>query len=125
MFLNHVGIINRDEDQALRFYRDFLGLENTREILLAPEFSEQLFAVSREIRLLVFEKPGIKVEVFIADFEPARPNFAHFGIFLDNLSEVTEKARQSNVDLIVGTYKDKTVYFLKDFSGNLIEIKQM
>jgi hypothetical protein len=45
-------------------------------------------------------------------------------MMLDNLSEITEKAQWFHVDLIIGKHKDKTVYFLKDFSGNLIEIKQ-
>ncbi|MCF6156962.1 MAG: hypothetical protein E3K36_17395 [Candidatus Brocadia sp.] len=124
MELNHIGITNTNEEQALRFYRDFLGLEKTREILLDPELSEQLFSLSREIKVLVFEKIGIKIEVFISDFHHANPNFTHFGIMLDNFSEVTEKARRSNVDIIMGKHKDKIVYFLKDFSGNLIEIKQ-
>ena len=124
MELNHVGITNKTEKQALHFYQDFLGLEKTREILLAVELSEQLFSLSQEIKVLVFEKPGIKIEVFISDFQHAKPNFTHFGMMLDNFSEVTEKAQRSHVDLIIGKYKDKIVYFLKDFSGNLIEIKQ-
>jgi catechol 2,3-dioxygenase-like lactoylglutathione lyase family enzyme len=124
MELNHIGITNNSEDQALLFYRDFLGLEKTREILLPPELSEQLFYVSQEIKVLVFEKPGIKIEVFISDFQHANPNFTHFGLMLDNFSEVTEKAQRFHVDIIIGKHKDKTVYFLRDFSGNLIEIKQ-
>ncbi len=124
MELNHIGITNKSEEQALQFYQDFLGLEKTREILLAPELSEQLFSLSREIKVLVFEKPGIKIEVFISDFQHANPNFTHFGIMLDNFSVVTEKAQRSHVDLIIGKHKEKSVYFLKDFSGNLIEIKQ-
>ena len=124
MELNHIGITNKSEDQALQFYRDFLGLEKTKEILLPPELSEQLFSLSQEIKVLVFEKHGIKIEVFISDFQHANPNFTHFGIMLDNFSEVTEKAQRSHVDLIIGKHKEKTVYFFKDFSGNLIEIKQ-
>ncbi|MFO0792637.1 MAG: VOC family protein [Candidatus Brocadiaceae bacterium] len=124
MELNHIGITNKSEKQAIQFYQDFLGLEKTREILLVPELSEQLFSLSQEIKVLVFEKPGIKIEVFISDFQHAHPNFTHFGIMLDNFSEVTEKARRSQVDLIVGKHKEKSVYFLRDFSGNLIEIKQ-
>ncbi len=124
MELNHIGITNKSEEQALLFYRDFLGLEKTREILLAPELSEQLFSLSQQIKVLVFEKTGMKVEVFISDFHHANPNFTHFGIMLDNFSEVIEKARHFNVNIITGRHKDKTVYFLKDFSGNLIEIKQ-
>ncbi len=124
MELNHVGITNKTEKQALQFYQDFLGLEKTREILLPPELSGQLFSLFQEIKVLVFEKPGIKIEVFISDFQHANPNLTHFGLMLDNFSEVTEKAQRSHVDLIIGKHKDKIVYFLKDFSGNLIEIKQ-
>jgi len=124
MELNHVGITNKNEEQAIRFYQDFLGLEKTREILLPPELSEQLFSLSLEIKALVFEKPGLKVEVFISDFQHANPNFTHFGLMLDNFAEITEKAQRSHVELVLWKHKEKTVYFLKDFSGNLIEIKQ-
>lgn len=124
MELNHLGITNKSAEQAIQFYQDFLGLEKTREILLPLELSEQLFSLSQEIKVLVFEKPGIKIEVFISDFQHADPNLTHFGLMLDNFSEVTEKAQRSHVDLIIGKHKEKTVYFLKDFSGNLIEIKQ-
>ncbi|HHT9147160.1 MAG: VOC family protein [Candidatus Brocadiaceae bacterium] len=124
MELNHLGVTNKSAEQAIQFYQDFLGLEKTREILLPLELSEQLFSLSQEIKVLVFEKPGIKIEVFISAFQHANPNLTHFGLMLDNFSEVTEKAQRSHVDLIIGKHKDKTVYFLKDFSGNLIEIKQ-
>lgn len=124
MELNHIGITNKNEEEALRFYQDFLGLEKTREIILAPEFSGQLFSLFQEIKVLVFEKPGLKIEVFISDFQHASPNFTHFGLMLDNFAEVIEKAKRSHIDLIIGKHKEKTVYFLKDFSGNLIEIKQ-
>ncbi len=124
MQLNHIGIINKSEEQAIQFYKDFLGLEKTKEILLSPELSKQLFSLSQEVKVLVFETYGIKIEVFISDFQLANPNFTHFGIMLDNFSEITEKAKRSNVDIIIGKHKEKTVYFLKDFSGNLIEVKQ-
>ncbi|MBM4055580.1 MAG: hypothetical protein FJ264_13155 [Planctomycetes bacterium] len=124
MELNHVGIVNRNENQALKFYRDFLGIEKTREILLAPELSNQLFSVSQEIKILVFEKPGIKLEVFLLDFQHATPNIIHFGMMIDSYQELAEKAKRFNVEIIIGKHKEKTVYFLKDFSGNLIEIKQ-
>lgn len=124
MELNHIGVTNKSEKHAIEFYQDFLGLEKTKESILPPELSGQLFSLSREIKVLVFEKPGIKIEVFISDFQHGNPNFTHFGMMLDNFSEFTEKAQRSHVDLIIGKHKDKTVYFLKDFSGNLIEIKQ-
>ena len=74
MQLNHVGIINKNEEQVLKFYVDFLGLKKTREILLPLELSEQLFSVAKEIKVLVVENEGIKIEVFISDFQPENPN---------------------------------------------------
>ncbi len=124
MELNHVGIINKSEEQALKFYNEFLGLKKTKEMLLVQELSEQLFSVSKEIKVMVFENEGLKIEIFISDFQPENPNFTHFGIMVDSLPEITERARQFNADLIIGKHKDKTVYFLKDFSGNIIEVKQ-
>ena len=112
MQLNHVGIINKNEEQALKFYQDFLGLKKTREILLPPELSEQLFSTSKEIKVLVVEKWGDK------DLG------VHIAIMVDSLLEITEKAKQFNADVIIGKHKDKTVYFLKDFSGNLIAVEQ-
>ncbi len=124
MLLNHVGIINKSEEQAVRFYKEFLGFEKTREFNVPQELSEQLFHVSREIRILVFEKQDIKIEVFIfPEYKPPSPDFRQIGFMLDNLTEIIEKAPQVGVELITGKTKEKTVHFVKDFSGNLIEIK--
>ncbi len=125
MLLNHVGIINRDEDKALFFYQDFLGLNKTREFIVSPELSEQLFSVSREIKVLVFEKENIKIEVLIfPEFYHPSPNLNHIGFIVDDLEKFVENASGKGIQVITGSHQGKTVYFVKDFSGNLIEIKQ-
>ena len=125
MLLNHVGIINNSEEEAARFYRDFLGFEITRESVVPAGLSEQLFAVSRDIKMLVMEREGVKVEVFIfPEYKPSSPDVRHIGFLLDDFREIVEKAPQAGIELIIGKTKEKTVYFIKDFSGNLIEIKQ-
>ena len=125
MLLNHVGLTNKSEDDAVRFYRDFLGFELTRKSVVPAGLSEQLFSVSSDISMLVFEKAGIKIEVFISPaYTPPGPDINHIGFLLDNFPVILEKAPQAGVKLIIGKTKDKTVYFIRDFSGNLIEIKQ-
>ncbi len=125
MQLNHIGIINKSEEDAVRFYRDFLGFELTRKSVVPAELSEQLFSVPGDINMLVFEKDGIKIEVFIyPEYAPSGPDINHIGFLLDNFPEIADNAPQAGVKLIIGKTKDKTVYFIKDFSGNLIEIKQ-
>ncbi len=125
MVLSHVGIVNQSEEKAVRFYADFLGLEKTREFVLAAGLSEQIFSLSREIKVLVFESQGIKVEVFICpDCIPLSPGPRHIGLLVEDLAGVLEKAGRSGVEVIEGRAGEKTVYFLRDFSGNLIEIRQ-
>jgi methylmalonyl-CoA/ethylmalonyl-CoA epimerase len=124
MVLSHVGIVNESEEAAVRFYADFLGLEKTREFIVAAGLSVQLFSVSREIKVLVFERQGIKIEVFICpDCRPPSPDLRHIGFLVEDFPGILEKARRSGVEVIEGRSGEKIVYFLRDFSGNLIEIK--
>lgn len=123
MLLNHVGIINESEEKALRFYHGLLGFERTREFVVSPNLSDQLFSISQELKVLVFEREGIKIEVFIcSEYMQPFPDPRHIGFLLDDFYVIKEKAQQMGV-LIEGKTDEKTVYFLKDFSGNLIEIK--
>ena len=125
MNLNHIGIINRTSDEAIRFYRDFFGLEITKESVIPAALSVQLFNVSTDISVIVFEKNGTKIEVFIApDYKPATPDIIHSGFFVDEIKRVLEKAGRSGIEVIIGKTAEKTIYFLRDLSGNLIEVKQ-
>ncbi|RJR15863.1 MAG: VOC family protein [Nitrospiraceae bacterium] len=125
MQLNHIGLTNKSEEDAVRFYRDFLGFKLTRESVVPAVLSEQLFSVPADLPMLVFEKDGNKIEVFISPvYTLPSPDINHIGFLMDNFGEIVEKAPQSGVKLIFGKTKDKTVYFIRDFSGNMIEIKQ-
>jgi catechol 2,3-dioxygenase-like lactoylglutathione lyase family enzyme len=125
MDLNHVGIINRTGEEAIRFYRDFFGLEITRESVIPTALSVQIFGVSADIKVIVFERNGTKIEVFIApDYKPATPDIIHTGFFVDDITEVLKKAGRSGIEVITGRTEEKTVYFIRDLSGNLIEVKQ-
>jgi len=125
MLLNHVGVINTKREDAVRFYKDFLGFDLTREVSVSRDLSQQLFAVAMDIPMMVFEKDAVKIEVFIyPESKQPSPDIKHFGLLLENFSEVIEKAPGVGIELITGKTKDKTVYFIKDLSGNLIEVKQ-
>jgi methylmalonyl-CoA/ethylmalonyl-CoA epimerase len=126
MDLNHVGIINLNEEHAELFYGEVLGFQKTRDFNLPVELSEQLFDQSREIKILVFERDGVKLEVFICPEykQDLQPDFSHLGLYIDNLDELLKKSEQSGVEHIMGKTTGKIVHFIKDFSGNLIEIKQ-
>lgn len=125
MILNHVGIVNESAEMAERFYKGFLKFEKTREVVLSPELSGQLFDLPREIIVLVFERDGVKLEVFICpECKLPYPDLSHIGLYLDDLSATVEEAQKAGVQHIIGKTGEKTVHFIRDFHGNLIEIKQ-
>ena len=125
MHLNHVGIISNSRELAERFYHDFLGLTMTKEGVLPPALSEQIFSVSHAVTMLVYEKDGLKLEIFICpDCIQPSTDFRHIGLYVNDLSLVLAKAGEFGVQHITGHKDDRTIHFLKDFSDNLIEIKE-
>lgn len=125
MELDHVGVVNKDEEGAVRFYQGLLGLELIKESSVLPELALRLFSVDREIRMLVYGKEDFKVEVFILPgFAPPDPAVPHFCIRLPDLSAFLQKARDEDVKIVSAERGGRTVYFVEDFSGNRIEVKQ-
>ena len=124
MVLEHVGIMNVDEEGALRFYMGILGFEKIKESSVSPELASQLFSFDREIRMLVFGNERLKVEIFIvAGFTRPSPSVPHFCIQMPDLPGFLEKAKKAGVRVITAERGGRTVYFVEDFSGNRIEVK--
>jgi len=126
LLIDHVGIINKQEDEAVEFYQNLLGLEKIKESSVPPELSRQLFSLFQEIRMLVFVRGNLKIEVFlIPGFTPSSPNISHFCLQILHFPELVEKLKQAGTKVITGQHGGKTVYFAEDFSGNRIEIKPL
>jgi catechol 2,3-dioxygenase-like lactoylglutathione lyase family enzyme len=124
MVLDHVGIINADEDGAVRFYDGILGLEKIKESSVSPELARQLFGLDREIRMLVFGNEDLKVEIFIIPgFSLPLPSVPHFCLWVADLGALLEKAKREGVKVISAERSGRTVHFVEDFSGNRIELK--
>jgi catechol 2,3-dioxygenase-like lactoylglutathione lyase family enzyme len=125
MVLNHVGVVNSTAEEAERFYGDFFGMTLIKDYIVSPTLSDEIFAVPEGIRMMAFGMGEYKIEVFIhSHYRRESPAIAHFGLLVDNFDELLKRADEQGVALVVGSDKEKTVYFVKDFSGNMIEIKQ-
>lgn len=124
MVLDHVGIMNEDEDSAVRFYHDILGLEKIKNSSVSSELARQLFAVDREMKMLVYGKENLVVEIFIVPgFSRPDPSVPHFCLQVPDLAYLLEKAEKEGVRVISAERGGRTVHFVEDFSGNRIELK--
>ncbi len=125
MLLNHVALVNATEEQADKFYGEFLELKKSREYTVPAGLSLQLFNLRSDINAVVYEKDSIRFEIFIyPDVIPATSEIRHSALFVDNLSAFLDRAGRFQVEHIIGTIPEKTVHFIKDYSGNMIEVKQ-
>jgi len=125
MLLNHTGIVNASKEQTEKFYGDFLELEKSREYVVPAGLSEQLFKIKNDIQAVVYEKDNIRFEIFIyPDSVPASNEIRHTALFVDDLAAFLDRAVQFQVEHIIGKTSEKTVHFIKDYSGNMIEVKQ-
>ena len=126
LLVDHVGIVNKREEDATEFYQNLLGLEKVRESSVAPELSRQLFNLCQEIKMLVFGGEGVKIEVFIiSGYTPPIPPVSHFCLQIRHFSDILKRLNHSEAVMITGQHGSKTVYFTEDFSGNRIEIKPL
>jgi catechol 2,3-dioxygenase-like lactoylglutathione lyase family enzyme len=125
MVLDHVGVVNKDENGAVHFYRDLLGLEVIKESSVSSELGRKLFAVDAAIKMLVYGKDNLKVEVFVLPgFVPPSPAVPHFCVRVPDLCAFLEMAEAKGVKIISAERGGRTVHFVEDFSGNRIEVKQ-
>ncbi len=125
MVFDHVGIMNEDEDGAARFYRDILGLDKVRESSVTPELARQLFAIGREVKMVVYRKEDLTVEIFIVPgFSRPSPSVPHLCLQVTDLAALLEKVKREGAKVISAERGGRTVWFVEDFSGNRIELKQ-
>jgi catechol 2,3-dioxygenase-like lactoylglutathione lyase family enzyme len=126
MLLDHVGLVNRNKGEAVRFYHGLLGLDTIKESSVSPELGRKLFSVDCEMEMLVYGRENIKVEVFILPwFTPPLPAVPHFCIQVPDLPVFLDRAKRAGVKMVAAERGGRTVYFVEDFSGNRIEVKQM
>jgi catechol 2,3-dioxygenase-like lactoylglutathione lyase family enzyme len=86
MMVRHIGIVVRDLDRSLAFYRDLLGLEIVRQMDERGPFLDAILAMNgAKVRTVKLAAPGDGVQIELLAFsEPApqiadAPNLARVG----------------------------------------------
>ena len=126
MKLNHVALICSSEENADRFFKGILGLEKIKTSDLERALSEQLFGVDRESRILLYGNEAYRVEVFV-DTRSSGKNapFAHLCVEVKEREEFLGRCRKASLDIRRVQKGESHVVFIRDFDGNLFEIKEI
>ena len=124
MLLKHVGLACSTEDHADTFYRDLLGLTKSEPKTLPSDLSIAIFNLDAELQLINYTNENIHFEIFISDQIDTPPSrIAHQCLEVKNLPEFIDRCRNLGVEVAMIPKGEKTLTFIKDFDGNLFEIK--
>jgi catechol 2,3-dioxygenase-like lactoylglutathione lyase family enzyme len=123
--VRHYGLACRSEQTADRFYEKFLGLKKSEPKTVPAALGEAFFGLPRDLAVMSYAGDGVSFEVFIQEREPSAarsPN--HICLEVPNLETFLERCRSMDVPVIRAPRGEQWITFIRDFDGNLFEIKE-
>lgn len=126
MNIHHFAVVCGSIENADKFYGDILGLEKIKDTAISQDLSEKIFDIACESRLLLYSNPHFAVEVFvIAGGRKQNPSFEHFCLAVEDKQGFIEKCQAGGCDVNIIPKDDYFLTFIRDFDGNLFEIKEI
>jgi catechol 2,3-dioxygenase-like lactoylglutathione lyase family enzyme len=123
--LNHAALVCSSEQRADDFYEGVLGLRKIKSFLLSRELARQIFEIEGECQVLVYGDSLFTVEVFLATPAPGREtSFEHICVEVKNIEKFVNRCEAMQVEVNRVPKGDRFLTFVKDYDGNLFEIKE-
>ena len=121
--LNHIALQCSDSEKAKIFFTEILGLPLEKKFVVSKELSEIIFGIVKDVEVEVYSNNRVRFEVFIIQNEENH-GFEHVCVEIDNKKEFIERCKKYDLKTIIAEKNGKNLLFVKDFSGNLFEIKE-
>jgi len=121
--LNHVALQCNDKEKVETFFTEVLGLPIKKKFTVSRELSEAIFGIDESVDVEVYDNNETRFEIFITQTEEKR-GYEHVCIEIDSKKEFIDRCKQYGIEPMVITTGGKNLFFVKDFSGNLFEIKE-
>ena len=121
--LQHIAVEITDKSKATLFFSEILGLEKQKSSTLPSTLNRTIFGNEEEVEIEVWSDDRLSLEVFITG-KPVSPSYRHICLAVPDMAAFLEKCTRHKVPTITAKKGDKEIIFIKDFSGNLYEIKE-
>lgn len=125
MLLKHVALTCSSEEKSDKFYQGLLGLEKSEPKTLPAVLSKSIFNLDSELVIINYLNEHLHFEIFITDRSKDRTGqIEHYCLEVGNLEDFINKCRILGVEIAQIPKGHSTLTFIKDFDGNLFEIKR-
>ncbi len=121
--LNHVALQCNDKEKIETFFTEVLGLPIKKKFTVSGELSEAIFGINESVDVEAYDNNETRFEIFITQTEE-KHGYGHVCIEIDNKKEFIDRCKQYGIKPMFITESGKNLLFVRDFSGNLFEIKE-
>lgn len=119
----HVALQYSDRKQAEIFFTKILELPLKKTFTVSKELSNAIFGIKEEVIVDVYANDNSYFEIFITKTQ-TKYSYEHTCIEINNKEEFIERCKKYDIEPIFVKKGDKTLLFIKDYAGNLFEIKE-
>ena len=125
----HLGISVPDMDESIAWYTDILGFSPISDKNMEPINARVAFLKRGEFSIELFEIDGAKPlpeERRIPDLDIQTHGIKHLAFAVHNIKGFIDRLKRKNVDIAIDIFpvNEDLVCFIRDNSGNLIELIQ-
>jgi catechol 2,3-dioxygenase-like lactoylglutathione lyase family enzyme len=122
--LSHIGIECINQEKVITFFTKICGLNFLKSYELNEQLSEKIFSINKSINILVFHNQNTYIEVFLTSHKKT-DSFNHICLEVPNKNRFIEKCIQFGLQPFKVLKNGKELLFVRDFSNNIYEIKEM
>jgi catechol 2,3-dioxygenase-like lactoylglutathione lyase family enzyme len=124
MKLNHVALVARSQENADRFYEGILKLTKIKTSMLTSDLAMKIFGLNVECPLILYGNDAFAIEVFVTDrILPNSSPVVHICLQVEDREAFIIDCQSAGVEILLIPRGDAALCFVRDFDGNLFEIK--
>ena len=124
MLLRHAALICSSKKNSDKFYKNLLGLEKSEPKTLPRALSKAIFGIDSDLPIINYLDEYVHFEIFIySHSKNSARHIEHVCLEVDDLQGFLKKCLNLGVEVSQIPKGDRTLTFIRDFDGNLFEIK--
>lgn len=121
--IHHIAVMCTDRVKAEIFFTKILGVPLAKNFLLSAEMTNAIFGVSEKVEVDVFDDGCTRFEVFY-EKSKRKSLFEHICIEVKRKNDFIVRCKEYGLEPFEVQKDGKTLLFVRDFSGNLYEVKE-
>lgn len=122
MKLEHIALSITDPEDITNFYQDILGMDKVKDFVLDKSLAYDIFGINKDTNVFLLHKEQVFLEIFVINRLQIK-SFNHTCLAFDDRKSVFENAKQMGYTCIYKQKESSELFFIKDKSGNVFELK--